>query len=264
MKTCKESPCRSAASYPTRASDGGERGQAYRLRFDLEGRDCLFALRAPDESGAWPSTWTEPQLRLPLPDPVVERLMQGAVLAPTLREIAEPDASRYVVLDLIIEVPVPELPESAQIQRVLGWDWGVRTLVTATVLDLAGNRLSPPLFLDTGGFDGRQARTRRHIDRLKGGANPPVAAGCAGALTPRSEGRCGAACATNATWQGSTWPGSIPGGPPTPAPTVASLPSPMPHPLSTPKCSRRDHGCAVLPVAGMGPGTMPPLSISRS
>ena len=44
---------------------------------------------------------------------------------------------------------------------------GVRTLVTAVVLDLAGNRLSPPLFLDTGGFDGRQAHTRRHIDRLK-------------------------------------------------------------------------------------------------
>src|SRR2546426_12708931 len=41
------------------------------------------------------------------------------------------------------------------------------TLVTATVLDLDGNRLAPPLFLDTGGFDGRQAHTRRHIDRLK-------------------------------------------------------------------------------------------------
>src|SRR5437899_746320 len=41
------------------------------------------------------------------------------------------------------------------------------TLVTATVMDLSGNRLSPPLFLDTGGFDGRQAHTRRHIDGLK-------------------------------------------------------------------------------------------------
>src|SRR5258708_5508977 len=41
------------------------------------------------------------------------------------------------------------------------------TLVTATVLDLEGNRLAPPLFLDSGGFDGRQAHTRRHIDRLK-------------------------------------------------------------------------------------------------
>ena len=44
---------------------------------------------------------------------------------------------------------------------------GRRTLVTATVLDLDGNRVAPPLFLDSGGFDGRQAHTRRHIDRLK-------------------------------------------------------------------------------------------------
>jgi putative transposase len=35
------------------------------------------------------------------------------------------------------------------------------------VVDRDGNRLSPPLFLDTGSFDGRQAHTRRHIDRLK-------------------------------------------------------------------------------------------------
>jgi hypothetical protein len=59
--------------------------------------------------------------------------------------------------------PLTELPQSTQIQRVLGWDWGVRT----TVVDRSGNRLSPPLFLDTGGFDGRQANTRRHIDGLK-------------------------------------------------------------------------------------------------
>jgi hypothetical protein len=106
-------------------------------------------------------------MRLPLPDPVVEGLEQGAVLAPTLREIAEPDGTRYAVLDFIVEVPVTELAERAQIHRVLGWDWGVRTLVTATVVDLDGNRLAPPVFLDTGGFDGRQAHTRRHLDRLK-------------------------------------------------------------------------------------------------
>lgn len=152
---------------PYAGDDGGKIGQAYRLRVDLEGRDCFFAFRSPDESGTWPATWTEPQVRLSLPDPVVERLTHGAVLAPTLREIAEPDGTRYAVLDFIIEVPVTELPESTQIQRVLGWDWGVRTLVSATVVDLSGNRLAPPLFLDIGGFGGRQAHTRRHIDRLK-------------------------------------------------------------------------------------------------
>ena len=106
-------------------------------------------------------------MHLPLPDPVIERLQAGESLAPTLREIAEADGTRYVVLDLIIEVPVAAQPAPSEVTRVLGFDWGVRTLVTATVVDLAGNRLSPPLFLNTGGFDGRQAHTRRHIDHLK-------------------------------------------------------------------------------------------------
>jgi putative transposase len=152
---------------PYAGDDGGQKGQAYRMRIDLEGRCCYVAFRAPDESGVWSASWTEPQMRLPLPDPVVERLKQGAVLAPTLREKALPDGARYAVLDCIVEVPVTALGEKAQIHRVLGWDWGVRTLVTATVVDLDGNRLAPPLFLDSGGFDGRQAHTRRHIDRLK-------------------------------------------------------------------------------------------------
>jgi putative transposase len=160
-------PVLKAGILPYAGDDGGEKGQAYRLRIDLEGRGCFFAFRAPDENGAWPASWTEPQMRLPLPDPVVEYLTAGESLAPTLREIAEPDGRRYAVLDFIIEVPVALPPDPKLVRRVLGWDWGVRTLVTATVVDLSGNRLSPPLFLDTGGFDGRQARTRRHIDRLK-------------------------------------------------------------------------------------------------
>ncbi|HEY6408311.1 MAG TPA: transposase [Ktedonobacteraceae bacterium] len=152
---------------PYAGDDGGASGQAYRFRIDLQGRCCYFAFRAPSSQGIWAKTWTEPQMRLPLPDPVVEYLKAGESLAPTLREIVEPDGTRYAVLDLIIEVPVTELPDPVLVRRVLGWDWGVRTLVTATVVDLSGNRLSAPLFLDTGGFDGRQAHTRRHIDRLK-------------------------------------------------------------------------------------------------
>jgi hypothetical protein len=152
---------------PYAGDDGGERGQAYRLRIDLEGRCCYVALRAPDQAGRWSSTWSEPQTSLPLPPPLVERLQVGEELAPTLREQTLPDGMRYAVLDLMVAVPVAPLPDPQQVQRVLGWDWGVRTLVTATVLDLDGQRLSPPLFLDSGGFDGRQARTRRHLDRLR-------------------------------------------------------------------------------------------------
>jgi len=160
-------PVQKGGILPYAGDDGGEKGQAYRLRIDVEGRCCYFAFRAPDQTGSWPASWTEPQLRLPLPPPVVEHLQSGEELAPTLREQALPDGTRYAVLDFMVEVPVAPLPDPKRVRRVLGWDWGVRTLVTATVLDLSGNRLSPPLFLDTGGFDGRQAHTRRHIDRLK-------------------------------------------------------------------------------------------------
>jgi len=73
---------------PYAGDDGGEQGQAYRLRLDLEGRCCYFAFRAPDQIGQWSPRWTEPQTRLPLPDPLLEHLRGGESLAPTLREIA--------------------------------------------------------------------------------------------------------------------------------------------------------------------------------
>src|SRR5215470_5256568 len=160
-------PVQKRGILPYAADDGGELGQAYHLRLDPQKREVYFAFRFPDAAGRWTRKWAAPELVLTLPDALVERLQEGAPLAPLLREIAEPGGTRYAVLDFIIEVPVPALPEPVQIQRVLGWDWGVRTLVTAVVVDLSGNRLAPPLFLDSGGFDGRQAHTRRHIDRLK-------------------------------------------------------------------------------------------------
>src|SRR5260370_22148987 len=52
-------------------------------------------------------------------------------------------------------------------QTVLGFDWGVRVLVTTSVVDLDGHQIGHPFFLDTGPFDGRQARLRRQIDQLK-------------------------------------------------------------------------------------------------
>jgi putative transposase len=54
-----------------------------------------------------------------------------------------------------------------QVERVLGVDWGVHTLLTTTALDARGNQVGRPFFLNTGGFDGLQARTRRQIDQLK-------------------------------------------------------------------------------------------------
>jgi hypothetical protein len=47
----------------------------------------------------------------------------------------------------MLEVPVAPLPDPQQVRRLLGWDWGIRSLVTATVLDLDGQRLLGVAFL---------------------------------------------------------------------------------------------------------------------
>jgi putative transposase len=152
---------------PYAGDDGPAKGQAYRLALDLEKRQITLALRWPEENGEWRRTWTRHPLTVSLPEPVTERLLAGEALAPTLREVEEPDGTHYAVLDLIVEVPVAPPPEFREVERVLGFDWGIRTLVTACAVDLEGTQVGRPFFLDTGGLDGRQARTRRQIDLLK-------------------------------------------------------------------------------------------------
>src|SRR5262249_48383863 len=82
------------------------------------------------------------------------------------------------------------VPPLAQERRVLGFDWGVRSLITASVVEASlGKRypqVSRPVFLDTGGIDGRQARLRREIDRLKA-CRAHYAALCTAALTAHTE-----------------------------------------------------------------------------
>jgi putative transposase len=164
--------------------DGMAKGQTYRARIDFR-HVCLLQtraerttarlflqLRAPDGEGTW--RWGTCCAVIELPAPVVERLAQGALpQAPTLREIRADDGSRVAVLDLALEVPAHSVGDLERERRVLGWDWGVRSLITASIVEPgeAGEKsfhqISRPVFLDTGGLDGRQARLRREIDRLK-------------------------------------------------------------------------------------------------
>jgi putative transposase len=160
-------PVQQAALLPYAGDDGATMGQAYRMSLDLEQKQVTLAIRYPDEHGTWSRTWREKTMKMALPEVVITRLKDGQALAPSLREIREPDGTRYALLDLIAEVPVTDPVEWNAMQYVLGWDWGVRTLVTAAVVDLSGHYVGHPFFLDTGGFDRRQAHTRRHIDRLK-------------------------------------------------------------------------------------------------
>jgi putative transposase len=135
--------------------DGMKMGQAYRARIeiasfcDLQTRQehqrasLLLRLRTPDEQGKWAwGRWSEP---IPLPPTVCTYLWQGA--------------TTYV-------------SPLEQERRVVGFDWGVRSLITVSILEKGDadepyQQVSRPVFLDTGGIDGRQARLRREIDRLK-------------------------------------------------------------------------------------------------
>jgi putative transposase len=144
------------------ADDGMEKGQVYRLTFDAG--QVTFRFRAPTESDPW--RWVAPAT-IPLPEAAQDLIERGVPTAPQLRVLKKADGEQVAVLDLTFEVPVPQLPPYAECDRVLAFDWGVRTLLTMTVIHASGEQLSRPLFLDTGAFDGRQARVRRQIDQLK-------------------------------------------------------------------------------------------------
>lgn len=145
--------------------DGGEKGQAYRLALDLDAGVARFRFRYPDEAGMW--HWRKTDTIISLPHAVRERLKKGEPMAPTLREEHLADGSRIAVLDFIIEVEKADLPAWEAVSRVLGADWGVHSLLTATAVDADSQQVGRPFWLNTGGFDGRQARTRRQIDELK-------------------------------------------------------------------------------------------------
>jgi len=163
--------------------DGMKVGQTYRARIEVS-HFCAIStrqehcrarlwlkLRSPDGRGKWAwGAWSEEIL---LPSIVFSSLWQGATIqAPTLREIRSDDGSRVAVLDVMLQVPAKYVSPLEQESRVLGWDWGVRSLITVSILekpegDEPYRQVSRPVFLDTGGIDGRQARLRREIDRIK-------------------------------------------------------------------------------------------------
>jgi hypothetical protein len=71
-----------------------------------------------------------------IPDVLAARLVAGEMQAPSLRETWEADSTHYAVLDFMVMVPVAPPREWESCQNVLGFDWGVRVLVTASVVDL--------------------------------------------------------------------------------------------------------------------------------
>ncbi len=151
--------------------DGGAKGQAYRFALDLDAGRASLLFRFPDETGKW--QWRKEPVEISLPECVTARLKEGIHMAPTLRELVKADGSRVAVLDVIVQVKKAELADWQTVERVLGFDWGVHGLLTAVVLSTNPTeqnlpvQISRPLFVNAGGLDGHQARTRRQIDELK-------------------------------------------------------------------------------------------------
>jgi putative transposase len=143
----------------------------YHLRRCLQAGTACLRLRFPDEAGRW--QWKKDLILLQLPSCLAERLKEGLPMAPTLRELIKPDGSRVAVLNVIVQVKRPTLPDWTQVERVLGFDWAVNTLITAAILQHNPAepqhpiQISRSLFVNTDGLDGHQARTRRQIDQLK-------------------------------------------------------------------------------------------------
>ena len=119
--------------------DGMQKGQTYRAKIDFRQvcdlashqertpLDCSCACVPEVESG-------EVDVGAGLCHDRAARAGRRAALpgampqAPTLREIRGDDGSRVAVLDVILEVPAKYVGDLEQERRVLGWDWGVRSL----------------------------------------------------------------------------------------------------------------------------------------
>src|SRR5437016_4206467 len=76
-------------------------------------------------------------------------LDDGELMAPTLREERRADGERFAVLDFTVEVEKEVLPAWESVERVLGADWGVHTLLTATAVDDHNEQVGRPMFLNT-------------------------------------------------------------------------------------------------------------------
>ena len=145
--------------------DGPVMGQSYKLTLDQDTGTISLLFRYPDEAGRW--QWRTTPTVIPLPDVLRARIKAGTRLAPTLREHRLPDGRSMAVLDFMLQVKKAKLPAMEAVERVLGFDWGIHGLITAVVLTTQHQQISRPWFLQTGGVDGKQARTRRQIDQLK-------------------------------------------------------------------------------------------------
>ena len=190
------------------------------------GRSLSLRLRAPDRAGHLGLGRLE-RRAIPLPAAVCAYLEAGRHAAgPHLagdRVTRMAAASRCSISSWTC--PPSTVPPSASERRVLGFDWGVRSLITASVLETSlgqqpARQVSRPVFLDTGGIDGRpgppaprnrppQSLPRALRDTLSPRRLPPTPSSRPRCLSTLRAGRRGCAPMTPASARaGRSTPGA--------------------------------------------------------
>jgi hypothetical protein len=152
-------------TYTLAPDDGAEDGQAIKYRLEsnrLAGEIKLPVVPEPQSKKDW--QWFS--FSVELPAELQEKLAAGGTLcAPDLRLKVKPDGELAALLDVKVEVPEEE--PSGDPGRALSVDWGLRKLVTCTVVSRKG-QLTPPFFVFWSGLKARLFRIREDIKKLQG------------------------------------------------------------------------------------------------
>ena len=152
----------------TYAADDGQRGQAARYALTEDGASLEVALLLPNKpEPAGPADWSWCAFQLALPDIAAKELARGGKMeAPDLRQRRD----GQWVLDLKVQAP-PKGTRKGLSNRVLAFDWGLRKLVTAVVMeqDAQGHvkQCSRPFFLKAGGLYAKLKELRAHTSLLR-------------------------------------------------------------------------------------------------
>lgn len=161
-------PPRMSRFFMTYAGDDGAcHGQAVRYALADDGRSLDMELLLPDKPEPGRYEWSWCSFTLALPKAVTTELARGGRLqAPDLRQL--PDG-RWV-LDLKIEA-LPTGERRGKTRRILAFDWGLRKVITAVVMeqDKDGNvtQLTRPFFLKVGGVYAKLKELRAHASLLQ-------------------------------------------------------------------------------------------------
>jgi IS605 OrfB family transposase len=156
----------------TYAADDGQRGQAARYDLKEDGTSLQVALLLPGRAEpAGSADWTWCAFQLALPDVAVKELARGGKLeAPDLRQRRDGPW----VLDIKIQGQ-PKGTRKGLPKRVLAFDWGLRKLITAVVMeqDSQGqiSQLTRPFFLTVGGLYAKLKELRAHASLLRSKAD---------------------------------------------------------------------------------------------